>query len=524
MAVAMQMLWTACALVVVLAGSRAVQTGTSPQGLSCVNDLLKNVNCTWSRPPVDPDEDCQVHGTRKTWVWNNGLHDGRPMIQSCKLEWLGNSVRGCSLVFETKNLIISEVMPSIQVVCNGVQMEKIANYTLYEHIKMHPPSAPNITFRNNETWISWTPGSPRSSYLSDFIFHVQIKQNHQSWKWSDWGAATSWMMDPKLTSTPEDEVSILAWLLGGISLGIFVLIPLLRVAHLHRGFLKKPVPDPSKYFHTLESVHRGNFKRWLNPQSTSKCFFMAQPHDHISPLEVYDASCVVPSPSPSSDPSTATLLHSHPNCLSSGLGESGSTDHSTSSCFSNMGYFYSSYTSSHSAGNPCPIYFTYQEDFHDPSNSHNLHITMCPSLTKYPSYQQPQVPGGHQEREPHSPDSGFGIGMDAQMAEEEERDEKKNGLKDSSICEDTPPLCLTIQLPFQISSSSPPPPPTSNSTSPLQVHPDNTSPVAGPSGSYVAWPLNGTIGRASSMPPGEPLTGGYLTLKELQTTYSNKSI
>uniref|UniRef100_UPI003AACEDA9 interleukin-2 receptor subunit beta n=1 Tax=Centroberyx gerrardi TaxID=166262 RepID=UPI003AACEDA9 len=561
-AVTMATLWSI--YLVVLFSVHPAHSHRSLQGLSCLNDFVNNVSCTWSSSQVDPAVDCWIFGQKKAWT---GLIE-----QGCKLKQLGSSFQGCSVVFENKKFSCSEVMPRIHVECNGTMVENLTNYKPCNHIKMHPPSVANVSASANQTWISWSPGSPHSYFFTSFEFQVQFKQNHQKWKeattlstekqeiriasgrkaglyqvrvrvrppdsyhsthWSDWSPTASW----ERASAPEDQVPLLdrtSWfMLGGISLStllIGILLVLLRGCS-NRGLLKgKPVPNPSEYFHTLHSVHGGDIKKWLNPQSASGSFFTAQPRDQISPVQVFDAWDAVPSTSPSSS-STSALLHFHPGrCPSADSDAGGSVMHrsasSASSGFSNLGYFYSSCPGSDPLRiDASPVYFTYQDDFRNP----HLHLSLCPALAGSLPYECLRRPGGERKSEPQSPDSGFGIGMEDEAGEGEGRDADVDGDRHGS-----PLLILPLHLPSRMCPPSFPPPPSPSSSppppshppSPPQVQPDNQGlevPAAAPSGSYVAWPAGGAMCRSSSMPV-EPCKTGYLTLKELQTTYSNKSI
>lgn len=49
-------------------------------------------------------------------------------------------------------------------------------------VKMNPPGVPEVNTTANDTFISWSAGSPRSKFITSFDFHVQIKQINQPWK------------------------------------------------------------------------------------------------------------------------------------------------------------------------------------------------------------------------------------------------------------------------------------------------------------------------------------------------------
>ncbi|XP_071330347.1 interleukin-2 receptor subunit beta [Trachinotus anak] len=555
---AMEILWPL--FILVLFSAQAAHSSRGSQGLSCVNDFVNKVNCTWNSTPVAPGVDCWIQGVKKTLIWKTEINrrTTKLIVQSCKLKQQGDSPPGCSLVFENEVFDFFETMPNISVKCNGTLLESLTNYMPRRHIKMNPPGVPNVSSDANETLISWSPGSPLSSYIETFDFQVQIKLKKETWKeahtlpsqeqylripaeqlrghrqvrvrvkstdnshWSNWSPTTSWMGETDVAKTSQDRdwpLDHTSLVVQGVmlSVGLFVVMLVLCMSCLCRRRLKvKPVPNPSKYFPTLHSVHAGNLKKWLNPLSVSDTFFTAQPRDHISPVEVCQSWDVVPSSSPSSS-STSALLHFRSYPIS-GSDTSGVADNSSSSsCFSNMGYFMSSASSSLAQTDPCPAYFTYQDDFHNLHNNHNLHLSLCPSFTTSRAYESLM-------REPQSPDSGFGIG---QEDEEDKNDAKVMDVEEvSDDHQSSPLLILSLHLPSWVcppSSAPPPPHPPSLTQSCSESQEMEDEPEAAACGSYAAWPVAGSMCRSSSMPV-EPCKTGYLTLKELQTTFSNKSI
>lgn len=180
-----------------------------------------------------------------------------------------------------------------------------------------------------------------------------------------------------------------------------------------------------------------------------------------------------------------------------------------------MGYFLSSSSGSSAQTDANPAYFTYHDDFHNLHN--NLHLTLCPSFTNFPIYES-------LKKEPQSPDSGFGIGKED---EEEKEDKMVVNVKEEEVNQQTSPLViLPLCLPPWTCPPSSPPLPPPNTPGLTQVSTDSQqadTPVAAASINYAAWPMAGAMCRSSSMPV-ETCKTGYLTLKELQTTFSNKSI
>ncbi|XP_026215903.1 interleukin-2 receptor subunit beta isoform X2 [Anabas testudineus] len=554
--VTMKTLWSSYLLVALCsahaARSHKVSAGT--QGLSCINDFFNNISCTWSGAPVAPGVDCWIMGVRKTSKMIEGTRHSLLIKKSCRLKQHRISPPGCSFVFENEPFNFFEVMPNISIECNGTMVDSIKHYKPYDHIKMHPPGVPNVSTTANGTRISWTPGSPLNELFKTFDFEVQVIQKNQTWKeahtfstqdqditipswqlkgichvrvrvkyskkadshWSNWSPTASWMGEIDMEVSQDQDWP---WVKTGVQLCIILFVIILTIygSCVISGRLKrKPVPNPSKYFHTLHSVHRGNLKKWLNP--TSESFFTAQTRDHISPVEVCESWDVVPSSSPSSS-SNSALLHfqSYPSASSDTSGIVDNFSSSSSSCFYNMGYFVSDSSSSSGRADPSPAYFTYKDEFHNLINDHNLHVSLCPSFTTLPVYEI-------LKREPQSPDSGFGIGKE----DEEDRKEEMEMSVEGEEVSDDPQSPLHIILPLHLPSrmcpaSSTPPPPRLPSPTQKSSDSQQTNVPVVVSGSYAAWPVGSAMCRSSSMPV-EPCKTGYLTLKELQTTFSNKSI
>ena len=202
-------------------------------------------------------------------------------------------------------------------------------------------------------------------------------------------------------------------------------------------------------------------------------------------------------------------------------GSSGeSSGQSSSSCFSNIGYFLSNYPSNLRVES-CPVYFTYEED--------PLHPLPWPSLTRPDSYELLLRPGiTHTARpgcwkEPRSPDSGISEGSQIPSEDEESVNDVGTVQFNHPPPLFLPPLSRVACLMHH--GETPAPPALSQAPIPPGKPPPNpdgdSSLVHG--GSYNAWPVDCTLARCSSMTI-RPCGGGYLTIKELQTTYSKKSI
>ncbi|XP_037545379.1 interleukin-2 receptor subunit beta [Nematolebias whitei] len=504
-----------------------------PAGLFCTNDLVHNVSCSWTGSWTGSFDDCWVSGVKK--VFNKRKSE---IIRSCKMKQHKSSSPGCSLVFEGTQFSGSAKMPNISMTCNGTLIANITNYRPVNYIMMHAPDAPHVNITVNYTQILWRLGKP-VSYLfkSGFDFEVQVKRREQSWTesrtlpkndqelkipvwelkgasqvrvrvkpsdrenshWSAWSPTTSWEGATTRLDSPTkqgrwlDQTSLMVTGVLLTFLLVIVVVTALYKNCKNRELLKgKPVPNPSKYLETLPS---GNPKRQLSGSE----FVFVPSCDHISPVEVcQDWEVMVPSLSPSSS-SISALLHPQ-NYPPSASGSSGVVFNSSSlSSFSNMGYFISSSSSGSAGTDPHLAYFTYNDPFQTlptiPQPS------LCDTFSSDPDYES-------LKKEPESPDSGFGIKED----QEEDLNEHRSLF-----------LVLPLHFPSHTRLPSSPPSPAVAQISSIKQELDVSEMVAAAGGAGGGGSAAAAMCRSSSMPV-ETFKSDYLTLKELQSTFSNKSM
>ncbi|XP_077411687.1 interleukin-2 receptor subunit beta isoform X2 [Vanacampus margaritifer] len=514
------------------------------QGLTCVNDFINNVTCTLNSSSVD---DCMIFGYKKTRIKKDGEIHPILINQSCKVKQQRNALPGCSFVFENKKFNLFEVMPNISIECNGVLVEYLKDYKPQNHIKMHPPGLPNVSLTENHTAIVWHSGSPRSTHLKLFDYEVQTQKSHPMTKevftfstnepqlrigqlkgkhqvrvkvkpadregsqWSDWSPTASFA-GPE--SANEDwnlsQTAIKMAVLIIVVVMVILMLVLYKCSIIMRFSKLTPVPNPSKYFQTL---HGGNLKKWLNP-SCAESLHIAQPVEHISPVEVCesrDAGLSAFTP-----PTSNCALHP-PNNIepSAGSDENRLADSSSSSssCFSNLGYFVSSSSGSSVQTDPKFGNFAYKDDFHILHKAHNpnfnISLHLCPALSESPSCES-------LKRGTQSPDSGFCIGKEDVEVEEDKKgvngeEQQVAGHRSSSH------LSLPLHLPVQVSRPSTPPDLSQIDSAQTHAH------VLAANVSAAGRPVACTTYRPSSMPV-ESCKTGYFILQEIQSTFSNASI
>ncbi|XP_061829473.2 interleukin-2 receptor subunit beta [Nerophis lumbriciformis] len=512
-----------CLILALLLSLHATDCDATSQGLSCVNDFINNVTCTWHRSSADASRDCWITGHKiKSMMESNST----VISQNCKVQDRANSAPGCSFVFENNTFTHFETMPIINTTCNRTLILK--DYLADRHIQMHPPGLPNVTCADNETVIRWGPSSPLSKLLDNLEYEVHIQHSdpkmeethtfHSSkptaripaWKlkgkyqvrvrvkpedmegsiWSEWSPTTVWATLSENTGWGLDATYFI--------LAVFIIMAVIAMMLAFyksivnkRLFKAKPVPNPSKYFQSLHSVHSGNLKKWLNPHCAAEILDTTQPVDHISPVEVCEsrgmgpnnATCAPPPPSPSD---SNRLVENSP----------------ASSGFSNLDYFVSG-----SSGSSLPTdpYFAYKDDAHMLHKAQHLHLTNT-------SLSWESVRSSAQ-----SPDSGFCVGKeDVEIKDEQntsgEEDQVSGHLSSSQ-------LSLPLNIPVQISGPSSPPP-----LSQISADSAPTQPLMlAANVSAAGWPVQCTMHRSSSMPV-ESSKAGYFLLQEIQTTFSNASI
>ncbi|XP_019732969.1 interleukin-2 receptor subunit beta isoform X1 [Hippocampus comes] len=515
-------------------------------GLTCVNDFINNVTCTLN---ISSGENCTIYGYKKIRIKKDVGTRSVLISRSCKVKQHRNTRPGCSFVFENTEFTFFEEMPNISMKCNGGLVEYLKDYAPGRHIKMHPPGLPNVTFTDNDTTvIDWHPGSPCSVLLTAFDYEVQtlnsdpttkeihtfptnepqlriaagrLKGKHhvrvkvkptqrEGSQWSEWSPPASlvWPESANREWSLSDNLIILAVLIVWVAIIVMMLV--FYKCGIGSGFLKmKPVPNPSTYFQTL---HGGNLKKWLNPSCVEYLHF-AQPVDHISPVEVCEKWAAGPS---AFTPPSSTCAPQPPSNIAPSAGSDEipkdmlvGNSSSSSSSFSNLGYFASGSSSSSVKTEPNLAHFASKDDFHFLHKAHHRNFHLCPALSESPSSES-------FERGAQSPDSGFCVGKED--AEVEEVKQGANGEEVSGHCSSSP-RSLPLHLPAQISCPSSPLNLSPTSSDSARTH----APTLAANVSAAGWPVACTTYRPSSMPV-ESCKAGYFVLQEIQTTFSNASI
>ncbi|XP_007908478.1 interleukin-2 receptor subunit beta [Callorhinchus milii] len=216
--------------------------------------------------------------------------------------------------------------------------------------------------------------------------------------WSQWSLEVEWETPG---STINDGNQMAVW--GVLSL-ISIVVTMILVfvnRYMMPKRLKKlkwfSVPDPGKFFYDLNSIHGGNFQKWLGGRLTASFYTAEELGTEISPVEI------------SSIKDSESFIKK--DYISDGS-SSWSAGTSSLSSFANQGYFWFSYPNCVEM-EPCKVYFSYGQSGAE-SGSEESGSYQCLTTSNDSLYEDLDV-------EPTSPGSECGgrgrLGFDRVMEE-----------------------------------------------------------------------------------------------------------
>ncbi|KAJ8254399.1 hypothetical protein COCON_G00210110 [Conger conger] len=287
-----------------------------PSGLTCFNNFDKNITCAWPSSETRSRAPCVLHG--------NYSDLPIPSEANCRL----TEGRSCHLVFDM--FLFHECKIAMTVTC-GDQVADTFEYEPDLCVKWNPPDKPVITNSLGSHIISWSHPQEFVKYELQFkqeseplwenaetrsIFTQPVELTEHKLKmglryqarvrvrphkdsgvegvWSSWSPIGSWKSaigTPKIEEFssgpgpgPELQMTV-----GLVAVAV-VLLVLIGCKHHRAGWvhkLKLPhVPTPSTYFLSLNSVHRGNFQKWLSPVFAPESFEVPPCFEDTSTAEV----------------------------------------------------------------------------------------------------------------------------------------------------------------------------------------------------------------------------------------------
>nr|XP_015215091.1 PREDICTED: interleukin-2 receptor subunit beta isoform X3 [Lepisosteus oculatus] len=533
-------------LLVVLAAAE-VSSHVSPAvpSLTCTNDYINNISCEWRSSEAYSNTSCRVHLVRRRKQFQCDLiASDEPTVCSCSIQVTKNA--------NTQSFTSVDEC-DIEVRCGDSKepAAKIKDFKPSENVRMRPPDAPIIV---NST-VSWGAGERVSRLIYEYEFQIKYKRADQTWEeaesrvvvnkenstqlnenmlekgalyqvkvrvrpaakgplkgvWSHWSPVSEWTSTVGIVkpvkraynpgSNDKEIMDITLAVAIPAVIAVFLTICICGIWSPKWSYKCLHVPDPSKYFDPLNSVHGGNFQKWLSPTFSPESFDTLN-SEPVSPVEVFEAK-----------DTTSLFKKAYPS-LQEHWDSSGQ-----SSCFSNMGYFYSKHPSSYEIES-CSVYFSYQPAEFDSEEGGSGDGGDTPIQTSS-SYERLD-PSSREQSDPEHPDSGCGMER-GEEGDQETEDGREGGeeANPSLLGPGCPPppfnpaFLPAFPPPFRLPGSHPQ----------LLAHPPFPFPLPGfdfrAFGSGQA--LDSALSKASSALI-QPSGGGYLSVKDVQNRYCNKSI
>ncbi|XP_019113699.2 uncharacterized protein LOC109138304 isoform X1 [Larimichthys crocea] len=295
--------------------------------LICYNDYNNTITCTYESEHADSL--CTIHGEKDSTSKYR-------YKSSCTLKPVDVSrpkLKKCTMVFKSYLIFLSSHVMRIDLNCDSMNQSSRFSYKPVCHIKLNPPSKPDVNFTTvsnlttvyNITTVSWVPqvGETR---ISLFRSQLQWKQKDQQWSdenkkemqcdkscrailpdliqdemyearvrvktaqgavyvstWSDWSRTASWVSPigkVKPTPPPSDVAQGVMVTVGCVvAFALFLIFfktnktTWIYIVKRIRG---PPLPNPEKSF--LRDV---NFENWLSPHFTKESF-----HSFLKPVDI----------------------------------------------------------------------------------------------------------------------------------------------------------------------------------------------------------------------------------------------
>lgn len=301
-------------------------SGHVQQGLQCYSDLFRNITCEWdgvlqTGQPVDPQSKCTL---KATWTLRNRLD------AECDLIRQDGKIWRCVLHFPRMRYFSRVHEYALEASCENYSKPavRLASFRpFHKSVKLPPPEEPAVV---NKT-ISWKFTHP--GVALNYKFELQYKSDGQTWEkcesieicckatnyqlqqdlkqgqryftrvrvildgdevkkkmWSEWSPIASWETPADVTPTVGTE-EVESWLIWWAVVGALAVLVFLVALMFMGSRMIKPllIPDPSKYFDGLDSVHKGNFKTWLGSFIALDALTSEQQFEYISPVEVLKA-------------------------------------------------------------------------------------------------------------------------------------------------------------------------------------------------------------------------------------------
>ncbi|XP_072889360.1 interleukin-2 receptor subunit beta-like [Hemitrygon akajei] len=353
--------------------------------LKCLVDYEKLMTCCWSQNVSQGSSRCEVRVDEFKGNWK-----GFP--KNCSRE--NAQERSCTISFK---YFAAAQKFNITLLCNkdGLMKEaaKIHAFIPKDNVQLQPPFNLNVV-NNTDTMIKLSWETKHEDLFHDKMeFEIRYKLETEPWKnakrypiqqnereiqiglsslkadssyvaqirvrildtknyksiWSKWSQTLKWKTQESKPAAAKFSGDL--WIALSLS-GILFTIAILLIGQLcMRRSRKKPprwlsIPDPGKFFYELNSTYGGNFQKWIGtkfPASFSSTEELGTEISSVEISEIKDSQSFIKQ-----------------NFMSDSSGFRSISDSSISS-FANQGYFWCNYPSSYEAY-PCKVYFSYNRD------------------------------------------------------------------------------------------------------------------------------------------------------------------
>ncbi|XP_054242922.1 interleukin-2 receptor subunit beta [Indicator indicator] len=375
------------------------QASDSAQGvpsLTCWYDSRAALFCDWKPSRDLAEAPCQLEIVSKLDFFGRSFPLLEEVKEHCELPKAEHTtgLRKCIKTFSkdsnTQCFTAADRL-TMSVRCQTGENQSIAvqieDFRPLANIKLRPPGNLQVVSRNENTYnLTWSLNISSHYLEGEREYQVRCRTTSQPWEearnhmlvqdqmwmvfeslspnskyeaavrarpsalstckgvWSDWS-------EPILWSTHAEETSQTVLPVLAASTCIFVVIGTAFLINLgtlkwFKKILKIHIPDPEKFFPPLVSVHGGDIQKWLSSPFSTSSYCVNNTTPEISMLEVMQKT----------DQESQFLLYKGTLAPDSPKETSG---HSVSSCFTNQGYFFFHLPNSFEI-EPCQVYFTYE--------------------------------------------------------------------------------------------------------------------------------------------------------------------
>ncbi|XP_063165299.1 interleukin-2 receptor subunit beta isoform X2 [Candoia aspera] len=348
--------------------------------LDCFYDSFETVICTWTPVKNAMKGQCQLTAS---------VDYGKPP-KTCQMN--GTSIRSCKLILEDYSLTMVDTVLLVVSCHTGEKWTEVHNQTIepFQNIQLQPPckfqlenaSKPSYNF----TWtlcvlshylkekleyeVRYRATSPGETDIilpiaqdqkwliienlsPDTVFEAAIRVKVQRIKyynsiWSRWSTPPiRWRTDPE-ASPQSTLLQVLPAIVGSFIISIFIIFFVIvsSTSKCFRKMFNIDLPDPAEFFPSLTAAHGGNIQKWLSSSASITSFHITSEAPNISVLEIMQNS---------SKESCLLLPKEYFTPIENTAGTSGQ---SSSSCFTNRGYFFFRHLDSLEIDS-CKVYFTY---------------------------------------------------------------------------------------------------------------------------------------------------------------------